>query len=498
MGLSFNEAYKIWRNRARHCSAESLISAALLTLHEPAADAMEDLKRAPWNVLLLVKWVCQDRSIDNVRHPVTRDEFDQLRQALWDLPDVVDLSIGETLPFRLFLRQRLHQQLEFQRRFIVGFVREAALLSVENAEHPLKKLFEDKTGLTLCQFLDLSYAVAAEILHGTKSITLAWFERFGDTWGAHTVERFLANISRTLPELRAFCRALPDANEKVVSEYFAFTVLSRYPFLRVGDQFHCWHPAVFFRGMEGFVHSVLSEANSDYIEPFSRLFERHVVAEAQSIGVPLFGESILAEWLPKDTEVPDGLLAYGRCNIFIESKAGIFSESVMTVGHSTMFAHKTKALLKGAMQGWSAATGLHANAKAPPEIAAADINYLLIVTNKELNAGRGTSVASMYPDGKFAPPNEAAKRLLPLEHIYVISIADFERLLAAVRAGDLDLPTFLGDCVTQDSDSQTMVFSLHQHLDRLGIARRSSALVQDAADSTYARLEALVQRHQNP
>ncbi len=97
--VGFNDAYKEWRNRARKYRCESVVNTAMRFLHEPTTNRLQDIQRAPWHVMLLVKWVCQDKSA-NLRtgEPITPSEFDDLRQRLWSFPEHVDLSIRDTLP----------------------------------------------------------------------------------------------------------------------------------------------------------------------------------------------------------------------------------------------------------------------------------------------------------------------------------------------------------------------------------------------------------------
>ena len=152
------------------------------------------------------------------------------------------------------------------------------------------------------------------------------------------------------------CRSLPDANRKVASELFEFPVLTPYPFFQNGGTMICWHPALFYRGLESFVHSVLSEAGPEYIEPFGRLFEQHLLTEAGRVPAHLFGEDALRGLIFAGTQVPDGLLSFPGCNVFIESKTGLYPESVMTVGNSDIFAHKTRAIRKAVEQAWAPST----------------------------------------------------------------------------------------------------------------------------------------------
>ena len=172
----------------------------------------------------------------------------------------------------------------------------------------------------------------------------------------------------------------------------------------------------------------------------------------------------------------------------MESKAGLFDESVMVVGHSEMFSRKTRTLRKALDQAWSASTGLRRKGCAPASVLEAKTDYLLIVTNKELSAGRGTSLAQMYPAGDLSYPCSEAEQYLPLENVYILSIEDFERLMAVSRSPDFDLPIFLHDCVVADQAPETSVFYFEQHLDRKQIPRDCSQLVVDAIDAIEGRL----------
>ena len=128
--IGFYDAYKEWRNRARKYQPQSVINTAMRYLCKPTSNKLEDIQRAPWQVLLLVKWVCQDKSAsDSSGEEITIAAFDDLRQRLWSLPERVNLGARDTLPGKLFFRQLLHPQIGFQRRLSPGFVREAALLA---------------------------------------------------------------------------------------------------------------------------------------------------------------------------------------------------------------------------------------------------------------------------------------------------------------------------------------------------------------------------------
>lgn len=487
--VGFNDAYKEWRNQARKYRPSSVVRTAIQYLCEPTANRLDDIGRAPWQVLLLVKWICQDKSAnDRTGEDITPAAFDDLRQRLWKLPERINLGTRDTLPGQLFFRQLLHAQIGFQRHHSSGFVREAALLAQHPVNHPLRSMFELKSGISVLDFLDIAFMTYAGILDGKRQFDIGWFEPLRNTYGSSVIDSFISGISRTYPQLVTFFRALPDSDRKVASELYEFPPISRYPLLRTGNMLVCWHPAVFYRGMEGYIHSVLSEEGKNYIDRFSKLFEDHVVMEAQKLGVPFLGETMLRSFVPSEAKVPDGLLSFPNYNIFIESKAGLFAESVMTVGHSEIFSTKTKALRTAIKQGWSTAVGLRSEKRAPRQILDATRDYLLIVTNKELSASRGSALAAMYPSDTLEYPNPESQQFLPLSNIYILSIEDFERLISGAKSPGFDLPSFLDDCVEADQKAETSVHFFEQHLDRKKVPREHSALVTNALDDITVRL----------
>ena len=488
--VPFYDAYKAWRNRARKYNPESIVSGALDVLCEPASDPVADLRRGPWLTMLMVKWVCQDRYPGRDHLPsISRAQLDDLRQRLWEFPERLEIGGRTAMPLDLFMRQLVRPQLGFQRPFTKSFVREAVLIAEQGEHYPLRKLFREKTGFDVLEFIDLSCAICNGVVGGERVLGDAYLTTLHSTYTPEVTSAFVRSLSRTFPELRNFCCSLPDAKHKVASEYFEFPILTRYPFLRKGKAIICWHPAVLYRGLESFVHSVLSEGGHEYMQRFSRLFEQHVLAEAQEVPAPFFGEDALRAFIAAETQVPDGLLSFPGCNVFIECKAGLYRESVMTVGNSEVFAHKTRAIRTAVQQAWATSVSLRQQRRAPADVVAANADYLLIVTNKELGASKGTALASMYPTGTLDYPNTEAERLLPCSHIYVLSIDDFERLTNAAARKEIELPAFLASCVHDDQDRQSAVHLFEQHLNRRTVPACFSQTVDKAIEASLTRLE---------
>lgn len=477
--MGFNEAYKVWRNQARRYTVASIIGKVFRLMRRPVDNNVEALRIAPWQLLLMVKWVCQDRMASlRIGEEIGDQQFDDLRQRLWDMPSVCDLGTRDTLPGLLFFRQLVRPQIDYQRRATPGMLREAALLATQPGNSRLRRRFLEKTGLEVEQFMGLAYDLYSQVTHGALNFDFGSFEFLRQRYSAEAVDAFIRNIALDFDGLVAMFRELPDAREKVASEYYEASPLRRFPLFRVGGALLVWQPTVLYRGLEGFVHSVLAEEGQAYMDEFSRLFERHVIGEASAIAPRFITEAELRAWLPAGAKIPDGLMAYPDCNVFVESKAGIFDESVMTVGHSDLLRSRTATLVKAVAQGRSASNGIRNSETAPEDLKAATRDYLLVVTNKELGAGSGARLASMYPPGTL--PADSVNERLPLSRIYVLSIEDFERFAAAARSGHIDVPAFLDDCVASDANPVTSVYFFDQHLDRAGAPHELSHLVAEA------------------
>jgi hypothetical protein len=485
---TFNDLYKQFRNRLRPYKPFSILRAALTTLRAKSGDKLQDLKMAPWQVLLIVKWALQDKMAEDIGgRDISQLQFDGIRQKLYEFAEYMRSVPG--LPLPLFFRRHVHQQIAFQREMSGGFVREAAMLGTLAEEHPLRQQFQARAGITPELFMDLALSTyPAIVLDNRMSLPFRWFSPLARIVGGASLESFYTLVARDYSQLRRFCRALPDQNPRVASEYFESTPLRRFPFFRHGDGLECWHEMVFFRGMEGMVHSVLSEAGKAYIEPFSKLFESHVAREAFSAEFPSMNEDALRSLLGRDSKVPDALLSFPEANVLIEAKAGLFDESVMTIGNIQILSDRTKALREAIKQGWAASSVLRKTEAAPVQVRNAPIDYLLVVTNRDLETGRGTHLKEMYPDGKLAYPNAESAQFLPLERVYILSVEEFERLMSAVRQREVYLPKVLADCVEADAQPTSAKYFFEQHLTAQKIRLGRSDLVNRALDRSEERV----------
>ena len=469
----------------------SIIEQTLNNLQRPIDDQILKLRQIPWHALLLVKWACQDKMVgQQAQHDATEQNLIKLRNDIWRLPEQLNNRDDTSQPVRLMMRQLLHVQADFQRHSGCGFIREAALIASCSSSHSLYKLFINKTGLTPEEYIDFTFATHTSILQGKQNINYsAFYKPLLQIHSENALESYIDLISKDLDGLVGYFRELPDANKKVVSETFEFPIIARYPFYKSAGTIRCWSPVVFERGSCGMVHSILSEEGSVYIERFSKVFEQHCVGLASRVHGEFYNDNDLKRHLPPNTKNPDALVSFPNANVFIEIKSGIYGQATMTVGHNEIFAQKTRALRTAVVQAWTASDALRVAGTAPRHILNAKSEFLLIVTNKELSAGCGEDLASIYPEGTLSAFTQTSITRLPLANIYVISVDDYERLMVAANKKELVLSEFLQSCRDDDSIPANKKFFMEQHLTHYDVSFGFSDLVVNAMDESINRIK---------
>lgn len=489
MMLTFNEAYKSWRNIARKYTFSSLFEFTLNALQiDHRQEDIMSLQERPWNLLLLMKWICQDHTMHDSRNAASAEDFHSLRQRLWEMPAIVDIGLRNTLTFRLFIRRIIYQQLMFQRRWSIGFLREAALIDSQPTNNPLRTRFERRAGYSLAQFSDLSLALLTEInQRGVVHVGMEWFTPIRRAYSAEVVHNFIKSLALSATEMISFFRSLQGADRKTASEFFEFTPLARFPLIRTTSGVSAINSMVLTRGLEQFVHSVLSTDGEAFIQPYSKIFERHVIQQSRDPRATSFSEDEIIGWLRQGTKVSDCLMAYGACNVIVESKSGIFGEDIMTVGHTSIFEQKTRGISSAVRQAQEMINSIYSGTVAPNIVRNANDNYLVIVTNRELGIGTGRMLAAMYPEGRLDSAVPGSDHL-PLDRIFIASIDDFEALMSAARCG-LDLPAFFAACIERNSDPQSSLFFISQHMQKMQLPYGWSNLVSSAADGCIQRLK---------
>lgn len=456
---SIEEVRKSIINRLRRYSATSIADLALHNLWNPPTGVAEEVRSAPWLTLLLVKWAMRDNLVYlQVGSSIPPIVFDSLRQELWELQGA---SEGEKPNIWAMLRYLVHVQVEFQRSESWGFLRWPALYARLDPGSTNRKQFREGMGLEPEAFLDLAYGLYAAVLNRKMPIAHDYLSPFRSTYG-NDVDRIYDLFVRDLSSLRQEMQAEVTQRVRGKQELFEFPYLRRFPFLRLRDgRIHCWHPLVFARGLEDAVHLRLSTLGEDYVNEFSRVFERYVTELATGCGLPILNEAAYKTHVGGHAPAVEAIFEGDDCNILVEAKMALFADDVLLQDNETALHQKTKRVRTAIKQGWRVGEIIREPTSNFGSRFQKSQDFLLVVTSRELNLGTGERMRLLYPPGEFDYPDAGAQQRLPLSNVFIMSIDDFERTVGCVAAGEINLSAVLKDAViaNQCGNTARMFFS---------------------------------------
>jgi hypothetical protein len=496
-------AYKRWRNRVRQFDPRVLFDLAINELQTVPLGGEDAAKRLPSLTCLLVKWLLQDVDLDAIgqRRIPTELDLQRLRQHLWDLQEEVDFNHFGSTGLYFTIRRMFHAQYEFQRRVDRGLFRDVGLIMALPVDHPLRRMARDVLGLELPSYVGLCLWLIALIGQGHRVITPTQIGEATLLFGVDDVARFLELVAPDLAGLRRLLRDRKDARRKVGSEMFETPALTHAPLLQVGNEAVVWHPTLVTRGLEVLLHRRLAAVHgARYMEAFSDLFESHVVDQARRTRLPTYDEDTVASWLPPGSKVIDAVLEIPRGTILVEAKASLYDEEIMSCGDPEWFARNTRPL-RAAIEQLQTVAGLLPDADlAPPGVKTGAL-FGVVVTNLELRVGSAARLASMYPPGKLTPrthAHELGAGRLPLECIYIVGAAAYDRLTEALRRETIDAVAFLEDCISRDQHGATARMGLDHHLDDARVPHFGSRPARYAETVAMRRVRAAARSPSQP
>ncbi|MBA7668256.1 hypothetical protein ES703_76365 [subsurface metagenome] len=200
-----NEAFRKVRNRLKKHFPSEIISACIKKLNEKPTDTIQHLRMyPPWRLLLLIKWTfIYGEYFSPYRKMLTVSKFNYLLNLMHDLEGRLRYP-SEYENIFLFFRNMAFQQFWLQHEFnMANFARQSLLFGKLDNEHPFKKMFIEKCGISLSEFIELAMMIMTRFtIEKQISVTAQWFRTVVNKYKPGTIQKFLDLLSTDFESLR--------------------------------------------------------------------------------------------------------------------------------------------------------------------------------------------------------------------------------------------------------------------------------------------------------
>ena len=466
-----NEASRKVKNRLKKHFPSEIISACIKKLNEKPTDTIQHLRMyPPWSLLLLIKWTfIYGEYFSPYRKMLTVNKFNYLLNLMHDLEGRLRYP-SEYENIFLFFRNMAFQQFWLQHEFnMANFARQSLLFGKLDNEHPFKKMFIEKCGISISEFIELAMMIMTRFtIEKQISVTAQWFRTVVNKYKPGTIQKFLDLLSTDFESLREKLIREQQPNRKVSYTVYEKTPLRENPLLKHDSRYYPFSSQLLARCLETFIYDTLrSDDPNDFMNKFGSIFEKYVGDSIAKTRIKYFNEKELADILPGEGKLVDYLLMDMNNRIFIDAK-GVEMSYLGMVGHQPeIITDKTRdSIVKGIEQGLETAKRLKKLGRiGEMEIGKGD-NYLIIVTFKDMYVGNGVDfyeyIAKDTLNKIIGQSDNMAS--MPFEHMYFMSIDDFDLLTSGIASGGINLTEILDHAVKCDALSQTKKFTFEQHI----------------------------------
>lgn len=488
-----DDTYREVINVLRQYSAQAVVQVALNELWREPENKLEFVQRLPWLHLLLVKWALQDKRVGLTFGPLynryTAQIHHDLVGKLWNVKHRA--TEDEPSPGAIFrlMRRTMHTQFDFQRGPDWSFLRWPALISRLPAEHGARRQFETAMGMSPETYAALAVAVFSYVQGDSRELHARDLAPLHPAFGSQLIH-FLSLFARTLAQLREELQADTALRTRGIGELHEFPYLQRFPLLDLGDgAMQTWHPLVFARGLENATHHRLSDLGEAYTKTFSKIFEGYVTELATTSFPQTITETAYRQRCGPAGKVVEAAIAFGACNVFIEAKLSLFHDDVILVDDPEVLRHKTVRIREAIAQGLDVSRAVRQpDSPLHEAFSAAPTDFLIVVTSRDLKLVSGDHMQRLTPEHPLLPEQAHGDEHLPLNHIFIIDIADFELVMAAAQEGTLSLPELLQQAATANLDLVTGRLRLSEHVDWSALTRPDIALLTRASKGAQDRV----------
>ncbi len=467
---NFLKGFGKLRKEFKKYSSLGLINQIVIFLyHNFELKSQDQLGKAPWAQLLLIKWILIDPDFGRSSKDPTQDQAIKVMEMAMKLQDKTRLPSDYPNLF-LFMRSIVYQQAApYQNNIaLTQLARQKLLFSTLPDNHPLTALIRKEFGLSIDVILELSLSVLVRYMKNPSStFNVDYFSAINCGYPLGTVEKYLALISADIGRLRKY---LYDKSPpgRMVEEYNEQSPLSQLPLIHINNVYVCWYPTMLFRCLETFVFDKLRAKNPDNFMPiFGSIFEKYVENSLVESSLQYFPEKTIKP-LIGDAKCVDFIITENHSITFVDAK-GVEMPAEAKTAHDPNVIKKRvgHTIVKAIEQAYSTLNNLDRLSSVIDQSYIEKIPYALVVTYKEHYLGNGLRFSDSVAKDEMATIKANYPNCdIPLENIFFVNIEELDSLCEAVRQGKTTLTRMFEFAKEADLHPETSCFTFSQHLHR--------------------------------
>lgn len=488
--------FKPARNRLRKIERVSFVLLAIQRLFEVHAKPRELMSTyQPWNLLTAIRWALAERDPLSHRLPsATQNDLAVVLNVIHEIEGETTLAgPGAVI---LLLRRMSFQQFWLQGKEVHGsdIARIELLFGELSTMHSLQRQFEAATGMSITEFSDLALCLLTAMHREAppRIITEKTFELIAPSLRPGMLDSFLTFLSRTPAELPEWLASVDSSNRSLSAQILLPTPFVLAPLLRLPSGYFVYHPTLLLRALFTLVYRTLKSPNpQEFGNRFGPLFEAYVRRCLVSAGVAFEDEKALQARLPAGSKCVDfQVIGEDGTRILIEAKSAEMPAVGRVTGEADIVLGAIKhSALKAVTQAFSALPhlerGLDPKEKTPE-------TFVIVITYDELHLGSNRHFRQVYGE-EFIPKLEIQFGYplpIPVEHLFFLSILDFEYLLSCARAGNTSIARALRHARDEDSSPATQKFDFGQHFETLCAPGPHLPIIAEGLDRIWKRVSA--------
>ena len=432
----------------------------------------------PWSLLLLIKWTLLYGTLEG-QYPPKKFGETQLNALLNNLLNL-DIEVeGKAASKRkhkdwfLYMRKKAFQEIPFQDPpHRARFARQSLIFGHLDPGDALRKRFVEQVSAEIEDVLELGFLVFARFRQERELfITENWFRNIADKYPPNTIRAFLQQLSKDFNSARQFLmESQTPYSPRLRYELTEMSPLKLFPLFRDGQNCYCYSPMLLYRSLEHYIYDTLRHSDPQaFGNDFGRrVFEQYVGRAVAHTELPLIYEKDVLNAFGQNGKLVDYIIVEGKSHIFIDAKAVEATYIGEVSEEPEHIIQRINSIIKGVDQAYSVAERLDGITHiGPVPLGKPAERYLLIVTYKDLYLGYGRDFYHYVAQDKLdeIAQQHGGKNWISFEHIFVVSVEDFDLLVQAVHQGQIGMSECLQRVASADStalsDHRNLVFRWH-------------------------------------